>query len=103
MAPDHLHPSLAQVYRQKIANPAASLNDNHARPETTEALRDLVSKVSPVPDDAAEHGQVIELYGELGAILGLAVGRNDEPRRDTGGVSYNLVAGVGFEPTTFRL
>ncbi|SNR44876.1 recombinase family protein [Puniceibacterium sediminis] len=102
-APIHLHPSLAQVYRQKVSDLTASLNDELARPEATEALRGLVSEVRMVPDDAAEHGHVIELYGELGAILGLAGGGNDEPRRITGGVSYSMVAGVGFEPTTFRL
>ena len=102
-APVHLHPSLAQVYRQKVADLTASLNDELVRPEATEALRGLVSEVRMVPDDAAEHGHVIELYGELGAILGLAGGGNDEPRRITGGVSYSVVAGVGFEPTTFRL
>ena len=51
----------------------------------------------------ATDGHVIELYGELSAILELSGFRNDEPRRFTGGVSVWLVAGVGFEPTTFRL
>ena len=102
-APVHLHPSLAQVYRQKVSNLIASLNDDLVRPEATEALRGLVSEVRMIPDDAAEHSHVIELYGELGAILSFADGGNDKPRRFTGGVSYSMVAGVGFEPTTFRL
>ena len=102
-APVHLHPSIAQIYRQKVADLTASLNDDLARPEATEALRDLVSEVRMVPDDGDEHGHVIELYGELGAILALADDANDKPRRLTGGVSVPMVAGVGFEPTTFRL
>ncbi|WP_244889285.1 recombinase family protein [Roseivivax marinus] len=103
VAPVHLHPSLAQVYRQKVSDLTASLNDNLVRPEATEVLRSLLSEVRMIPDASADHGHVIELYGELGAILGLAGGANDEPRRFTGGVSYSMVAGVGFEPTTFRL
>lgn len=67
----HLHPSVAQIYRQKVSDLTESLNDDLARPQATEALRGLVSEVRMVPDDAAEQGHVIELYGELGAILGL--------------------------------
>lgn len=102
-APVHLHPSLALVYRRKIAHLATSLNDDLARAEATEALRGLVSEVRMLPDDLAKDGHIIELYGELGAILRLADAGNDEPRRMTGGVSDPMVAGVGFEPTTFRL
>jgi len=92
-APVQLHPSLAQVYRKKVLDLTASLNDDLVRPAATEALRGLVSEVRMIPDDAAEHGHVIELYGELGAVLALADSRNEEPRRVTGGVSYSVVAG----------
>lgn len=61
---------------------------------TVEALRGLISAVRMIPDDTAEQGHVIELYGELGAILGLAGGGNDEPRRITGEVSCSVVAGA---------
>jgi len=40
---------------------------------------------------------------ETDSNLGIARLKNNETRRFTGGVSYDLVAGVGFEPTTFRL
>ena len=50
-----------------------------------------------------QYGDVIKLCGELASILDLSGARSDEPRRITGGVSVSLVAGVGFEPTTFRL
>ena len=55
------------------------------------------------PDESAEDGHVIELYGELAAILELTGAKNKNTHRFTGGVSYSMVAGVGFEPTTFRL
>ncbi len=48
-----------------------------------------------------ENGKLrIELYGELAALMNLA---NEQPRRKETEVQITLVAGVGFEPTTFRL
>ena len=55
------------------------------------------------PDENAEDGHVIELFGELAAILEITAPKNKNTHRFTGGVSVKLVAGVGFEPTTFRL
>ena len=55
------------------------------------------------PDEAAEDGHVIELYGELSSIQELSAPKMQNTHRFTGGVSARLVAGVGFEPTTFRL
>ena len=42
----------------------------------------------------------IELFGKLAALINLA---NKHPRSGGTGVQVTLVAGVGFEPTTFRL
>ena len=55
------------------------------------------------PDEDANDGHNIELYGEFSAILELSGPKTQKTRRFTGGVSLKLVAGVGFEPTTFRL
>jgi site-specific DNA recombinase len=50
-----------------------------------------------------ERGQIeAVLHGELGALLDL-VAQNAESRTPGKGVRLSLVAGVGFEPTTFRL
>ena len=74
-----------------------------AKMDTLETRKaELNTKLAEVPVDATD-GHVIELYGELSAILELSGFRNDKPRRFTGGVSVSMVAGVGFEPTTFRL
>ena len=40
------------------------------------------------------------LFGELAALINLT---NEHPRSKETGVQVTLVAGVGFEPTTFRL
>ena len=47
---------------------------------------------------------VIELFGELTALISLGIGPNDKhPLADAEGVQVTLVAGAGFEPATFRL
>ncbi|PTV93646.1 hypothetical protein C8J27_11311 [Rhodobacter aestuarii] len=104
-APDPitLHPGLADVYRQKVSTLAASLSDDATRPEAIALLRGLISEIRLHPDAGAPGGHVIELYGELGSILSLGDASKAKPRLGVGGVSDFLVAGVGFEPTTFRL
>ncbi len=98
-----LHPALAETYSKKVVALSDSLNDEASKSEASELLRGLVSEVRLHPDESADDGHVIELYGELAAILELAAPRNDNTRRFSGGLSLQLVAGVGFEPTTFRL
>ena len=98
-----IHPALAAVYRSKVEYLTAALNDKDSRSEATAILRSLIDQIVLHPDPNALSGHVIELYGELGAILGLGDVTNDKPRLGLGGVSNSLVAGVGFEPTTFRL
>ena len=98
-----LHPVLAEAYGVKIRALAASLNDEAYRVEASELLRGLVSEVRLHPDETAPDGHLIELYGELAAILELAGPKNDKTHRFKCGSSVSLVAGVGFEPTTFRL
>ena len=101
--PLRLHPGLADLYRQKITALSASLNEAASKAEATELLRGLISEIRLHPDAGSPGGHAIELYGELGAILGLAGVQNDKTRRVTVGVSDSLVAGTGFEPVTFRL
>ena len=98
-----LHPALAETYSKKVVALSDSLNDEASKSEASELLRGLVSEVRLHPDESVEDGHVIELYGELAAILELTAPKNDNTHRFTGGLSLQVVAGVGFEPTTFRL
>jgi site-specific DNA recombinase len=92
-----LHPNLSELYRQKVTNLAEALNDEHSRLEAAESIRELIEEIRLVP----ENGKLrVELYGELAALINLT---NDHPRSKETGVQITLVAGVGFEPTTFRL
>jgi site-specific DNA recombinase len=92
-----LHPNLAELYWQKVENLAASLNEEDTRLEAAECLRELIEEIRLVPKGRKLQ---IELYGELAALLNRA---NEHPRSKGTGVQVTLVAGVGFEPTTFRL
>jgi site-specific DNA recombinase len=96
-----LHPNLADLYRNKVANLIEALNASDTVLEAAEAIRTLIEAVRLVPKD----GELkIELYGELAALLSLGQdAKNKNPRGDASGVQVTLVAGVGFEPTTFRL
>ena len=92
-----LHPNIAEVYRQKIASLGEALNDENTRTEAAECFRGLIEEIRLVP----EKGRLkIELFGELAALINLANGR---ARSGGTGVQVTMVAGVGFEPTTFRL
>src|SRR5262245_57232013 len=71
--------------------------DELTRLEATACLRDLIEEIRLVPDNGKLR---IELYGELASLINLA---NGNPRSKEAGVQVTLVAGVGFEPTTFRL
>jgi site-specific DNA recombinase len=92
-----LHPNLAELYRQKVLNLAQALNDEHTRLEAAECIRELIEEIRLYPDNGKLR---VELYGELAALINLA---NEHPRSKGTGVQITLVAGVGFEPTTFRL
>ena len=92
-----LHPRLADLYHRKVDNLHDALNQEDTRAEASEAVRALIDEIRLVPED----GELkIELFGELAALVGIA---NKDPRPDDRGLQVTLVAGVGFEPTTFRL
>jgi site-specific DNA recombinase len=60
--PMALHPGLADVYRQKVADLSAALNVPAQRHEAAEALRGLIEAITLVPVDGALQ---IELVGAL--------------------------------------
>ena len=102
-----IHPGLAETYARKVASLSASLKDPEVRTEAADALRGLMESVTLIPDPEAPNGHRIELVGELAAILSLCSkqeGTKANARSVATGVGQViLVAGVGFEPTTFRL
>ena len=91
-----------------------SLNAPDIRHEAGEALRQLIEKVVLTPDATAPDGLAAALHGDLAVILTLAMApeREKRPLPSEGATSQgtavsgsllSVVAGIGFEPMTFRL
>ena len=79
------------------------MNAPQARTEANEALCGLIDTVVLTP---SKDGYSIDLRGDLAGILSLSV--DTKEKTASAGVAeavlqVSLVAGVGFEPTTFRL
>ena len=95
--------SFKGAYHSKVSNLADALNKPSVRCEAAEALRVLIDQVVLTP---SAEGYDIDLHGDLAGILALASAQNAKTAvADVAGAvsQVSLVAGVGFEPTTFRL
>jgi DNA invertase Pin-like site-specific DNA recombinase len=102
--PPLLHPNMAQLYRSKVTKLHGALNDERRRTEAADILRTLISAIALEPngDELA-----IRLKGDLGGILALSA----EPKKSKRPSrlspedleQFEVVAGAGFEPATFRL
>ncbi len=99
--PVRLHPNMAEVYRKQVEELAELVQLEEHKQDAFEAIRALVDRVVLSPDQAKLR---VDLHGEIAAILRLAEASKN-PARDPADRAEQLVmvAGVGFEPTTFRL
>jgi site-specific DNA recombinase len=97
--PVRLHPNLAEHYRRKVAELQTALADPELRAEALELIRSLIERIELHP---AEDGFRIELVGEIANMITLSAER-ESIGSDKRSASVKVVAGVGFEPTTFRL
>jgi hypothetical protein len=96
-----IHPNLAEAYRRKVAALHEALADETSRAEAMELIRSLVEAIVLVPQDGSLR---VEVRGELAAMLALAAGSKQPGLSDRADAEQiKMVAGVGFEPTTFRL
>ena len=98
----------AEIYRRKVESLETALQDEAIRPEAIEILRSIMERIVVTP--MAEGGLRVELYGDIARLI-----TADEPtsasdtsktRAASGEAAravLSVVAGVGFEPTTFRL
>ena len=64
------------------------------------AVHSLVDKIVLTPRDGKLQ---VDLAGDLAAILAMATNKKPAENEPDGMVQVKMVAGVGFEPTTFRL
>lgn len=129
--PVRFHPSMARTYRTRVGALIRGLSDADGMDEAKEALRCLIEKIVLVPVEGEDGGKhlVIDLHGALAGLLRVATGQplhtvaqtQNTPRGAGRGAAINdntacagseatdfaselvLVAGIGFEPMTFRL
>ena len=78
------------------------LADPEIAAEAKSVLRSLIKTIKVTP--AAKRGHVeLELHGELASILAMGQERKNKEGTPISRIQVSVVAGVGFEPTTFRL
>ncbi len=112
-----IHTSLAQHYQEQVKELRTALTDTNYQAEAKERIRTLIDKIVLSPQ-AEKKGLTIDLYGDLAEILSAAAGKEkgnsllrcfrlledlDKNHSKESETSNNLVAGAGFEPTTFGL
>ena len=125
-----LSANAAELYQRKVINLEAALNDPTIRDEAGDALRGLIERIVLTPDPDAVNGLAAMLEGVLAEVLllasdadtrsgptsgpgrpgltggsgfaGFSVGE-DQPGPGFPGGQLSVVAGIGFEPRTFRL
>lgn len=99
--PPLLHPEMATYYRVKVGALYDALQDETEakRLEAGEVLRSLVKEIILTP----ENGELqIDVRGDLAGILAVSL-KTKTPAARAGGSQFEVVAGIGFEPMTFRL
>ncbi|WP_093160734.1 recombinase family protein [Aliiruegeria lutimaris] len=102
-SPVRLHPNLSAIYRQKVERLGKSIQDPGIRDEALALLRQLITQVRIIH---AASGWEVQLDGDIEAlvVLGATTETRDGHGRTKASLSsVKVVAGVGFEPTTFRL
>ena len=96
-----IHPNLPELYRKKVAKLTQALHDEVTRPQVVEIIRSLIDRIEVKPGLARGHCDVT-IVGALAQILAFTHQKTTAASAGDGGTSL-MVAGVGFEPTTFRL
>ena len=99
-----LHPSMSKLYRERLELLQETLAGN---PEAAGIIRSLIDSITLTPEG---EGLSIVLRGDLGAMLSFASNSKKPSSVGEAGLfdgdfvsQVSLVAGIGFEPMTFRL
>ena len=124
-APVLIHPKMGDRYNEAVRKLIGSLNDTNHRDESAKIMRRLIDRIVLTPDEA-KGALTLDLIGDLAGILQMAdkkgSGKLFNPDAELDDVQQaeierakelvgslgsdakeSMVAGVGFEPTTFRL
>jgi len=93
----HLHPSLSQVYADKVARLEEALDDPETRAEAMEIIRGMIDRIVLTP---VEEGLRAELYGDLAEIVAACEtveGKKELPGNIIPRSQLSVVAGAGFD------
>ena len=96
----YLAPNMAEIYRQRVSELQQVLAAGNEQAQAFEAVRCLIDKIVLTP---AEGVLSIDLHGEAAAILQFSAAGKKGQFQLGDAKQLVMVAGVGFEPTTFRL
>jgi hypothetical protein len=97
-----LHPNIGELYARKIVDLKSLLQSDTTKHQATEIIRSLIEKIVVSPTGQRGKSDVV-LHGALASILAYASDAAQSGVVSSGVGRVLLVAGVGFEPTTFRL
>ena len=90
-----LHPRAAEMYADTVRQIHVALGSGeNANREAIKLVRELVERIDVTPSQDRAKPMQLELVGNLAALLG-------KPSENP--TAMPVVAGAGFEPTTFRL
>ena len=98
------HPNIADIYRRRVARLAEALDHPEDRDAAASAIPGLIERIVLTPDEKrAKMGAV--LHVDLGTILEWAGSGRKNTKTDIlmPEMSVSVVAGEGFEPSTFGL
>ena len=97
-----LHPNIGELYARKIGDLKSLIQNEATKNQATEIIRSLTDKIVVSPTGQRGRSDVV-LHGALASILAYANDTAQSGVVSSGVGMVLLVAGVGFEPTTFRL
>ena len=96
-----VHPNIAELYRKKVMELQTLLSDEASRPQAMEIIRSMIDRIEVTAGQERGKAEVI-LVGALAQILTFTQQNKTAASNGSDG-RVLMVAGVGFEPTTFRL
>ena len=108
----HIHPMMADTYHTRIKALIKGLAEPDSDSDAREQIRSLVEKimVTPMPTGGKRMTPQIQVHGALAGILSMGLGTSGKSGQQKISCEQEvmqnivfMVAGVGFEPTTFRL
>ena len=95
------HPNMADLYRKKVSELQTLLIDETARQQAMDLIRSMIDHIE-IHVGAERGNPEVILVGALAQILAFTQQNKTAASNGSDG-RVLMVAGVGFEPTTFRL